>query len=113
MPGERGDALAQDAAAEDAANEAADLLRDLLLRSDRESIAGLRAELAAIHRELHDRDQLVELLMPVLNRALARSARDSEAQLVAALHPVFFPLFRRAVRAWFEQQIERFRTALG
>lgn len=110
MPAVPDEALAT---ADEAADEAADLLRDLLLRSDRESIAGLRDELAAMHRELHDRDQLAALLMPVLNRALARSARDTEAQLVAALHPIFFPLFRRAVRAWFEHQVERFRSALG
>lgn len=95
------------------ADHAAELLRDILLRGDRESIADLRDELTALEHRLADRDQLVSLLAPVLNRALSRSARDTEAQLVAALYPVFFPLMRRAIRGWFEHQIDRFRTALG
>ncbi|HQV68326.1 MAG TPA: hypothetical protein PLJ62_09520 [Thermoflexales bacterium] len=94
-------------------DEAAELLREILLRSDRAAIADVQAQLEDLRNQMNDRVRAATDLAPALNRALARNARETQDQMVAALYPIFFPLVRRAIRGWFEKAVDDFRSLFG
>lgn len=104
---------AVDEAAAGAVDEATELLREILLRGDRAAIADVQAQLEELRRQMNDRARAATELAPALNRALARNARETQDQMVAALYPIFFPLVRRAIRGWFERVADDFRSLFG
>jgi hypothetical protein len=93
-------------------DEATELLRDILLHSDRQTIEDIRSQLQDLQSQLHDRDRLTEWISPVFNRVMAHNVRETQPQLVAAMYPLFFPLMRRAVGAWFQRLFEPIRNLL-
>lgn len=103
---------AEDSAVE-AVDEAVELLREILLRGDRATLAGVQTQLTELRDQLNDRSRAATELAPALNRALARNARETQDQMVAALYPIFFPLVRRAIRGWFDRAIDDFRSLFG
>lgn len=96
-----------------AVDEATELLREILLRGDRAMLADLQIQLAQLRDQMNDRSRAAAELASALNRALARNARETQDQMVAALYPIFFPLVRRAIRGWFERVIDDFRSLFG
>jgi vacuolar-type H+-ATPase subunit H len=102
-----------DESAVEAVDEAAELLRDILLRADRATLADVQSQLTELRQQMNDRTRAAAELAPALNRALARNARETQDQMVAALYPIFFPLLRRAIRGWFERVVDDFKSLFG
>ena len=96
-----------------AVRQAAELLRDILLRADRATLADVQSQLTELRQQMNDRTRAAAELAPALNRALARNARETQDQMVAALYPIFFPLLRRAIRGWFERVVDDFKSLFG
>ena len=80
-----------------AADTSADLLREILLRGDRQRTDDLHAQVADLERQVTDKDALIALLMPVLGDVLRQKIRDAREEMVEALYPIIGQVVVRAV----------------
>jgi hypothetical protein len=85
---QRGDPRADDAMRE---------LQSLLIRSEREQIERLQAELAEMEDRLSDPERLTGVIAPILGDALSQKVKEQRQELIDALYPIIGQLVVRAV----------------
>jgi hypothetical protein len=72
-------------------------LREVLLSSDRQRWADLRARLIEVEGRVGDESAMIAAITPLLSEMIRRSIRDAREQMIEALYPIIGQVVMRAV----------------
>jgi hypothetical protein len=72
-------------------------LRQILFRRQIEKIEGLEADLDRLEHEVHDEENLVRMIAPVLGEAIRLRIHEARDEIIEALYPVIGKVVQRAV----------------
>jgi hypothetical protein len=74
-----------------------EVVRDILLRHQRQRIDELEAGARTLRRRLEDKDALIATITPVLGDAIRRRIGEAREEMIEALYPIIGQLVARAV----------------
>ena len=72
-------------------------LRQILFRRQIEKIEGLEADLDRLEHQVHDEENLVRMIAPVLGEAIRLRIHEARDEIIEALYPVIGKVVQRAV----------------
>ena len=88
-------------------------LKEILLRDDEDAIRELKAEIRRLESAIHDRDQLMQLLGPVIADVLDRKIHDAKGDMAKALAPVMADAIKVQVREAKEDVVDALYPVIG
>lgn len=94
-------------------DRALSLLKEILLSEDRNQIKKLQQEVAALNLSLHDKEQLISALQPVLARLLTKKIRESKDEMAEALAPVMGTAIQKQISEAKETIIDALYPVIG
>ncbi len=88
-------------------------LKTLLLSEDWQLVQEMREEIRALTREIHDKDQLIETLDPVIADLLERKIHESKPEMAEALAPVMGDAIKKQIEEAKEDMVDALYPIVG
>ncbi len=88
-------------------------LKQLLLQPEQERLARLEAELAAVRKQLEDKERLLETLKPVISESIAEKIRESRDEMAEALAPVMGAAIKKQIAEARDEVVDALYPVIG
>ena len=88
-------------------------LKTLLLSEDWQQIKAMKDTVDSLADEVHDKDQLIEVLNPILTDLLDRKIHESKPEMAEALAPVMSDAIKRQIEDAKEDMVDALYPIIG
>jgi len=88
-------------------------LKALLLSDDWKSFNEIRNQVESLAKEVHDKDQLIEILDPVIADLLDRKIHESKSEMADALAPIMGVAIKRQIEDAKEDMVDALYPIIG
>jgi hypothetical protein len=95
------------------ADSAFDQLKALLLRDDWNHFREIKDQVKRLAQEIHDKDQLIETLDPVITDLLERKIHESRSEMAEALAPVMSSAIKKQIEDAKEDMVDALYPIIG
>ncbi|MBN2105200.1 hypothetical protein JW835_14270 [bacterium] len=94
-------------------DQAFEQLKALLLSDDWKNFSEIRDQVESLAKEVHDKDQLIEMLDPIIADLLDRKIHESRSEMAEALAPIMGDAIKRQIEDAKEDMVDALYPIIG